>query len=263
MDKITLLDGSVVNPSEIDLTDDKVYYGDLGKLALSSSSCKLLLESPKKYKYITMYGESSSTSALDLGRLIHLYFLEPHRIDEECIFIECKTRGAKVFKEAVAELGSSQMIYTTEEKAKAERVADALMQNDKAVSYLNKSTTEEGILSEVYGLPFRAKADIIQGNSLIDLKTTGTDIDAFRFSANKYNYDLQAYLYLKMFNLDNFTFLVVNKSNLDIGVFHTSKEFLERGREKLERAVEVYNSWFRGADLRDCDVSNYYLEGIL
>ena len=35
------------------MKEDSFYYGYLGKTALSSSSIKLLLDSPKKYKYVT------------------------------------------------------------------------------------------------------------------------------------------------------------------------------------------------------------------
>ena len=55
--KIKLLDGNLYDKKQVldNMDDDKFYYGDLGKLALSSSSVKLLLNSPKKYYYITKY----------------------------------------------------------------------------------------------------------------------------------------------------------------------------------------------------------------
>ena len=55
---ITLLNGESFPKKELleKMMDDEFYYGYLGKNALSSSSIKLLLDSPKKYKYITKYG---------------------------------------------------------------------------------------------------------------------------------------------------------------------------------------------------------------
>lgn len=257
--ELMLLDGSIVDPSLIDLTDDSVYYGDLGKLALSSSSCKLLLESPKKYKYATLYG-NEATKPMTIGRLTHLMVLEPERVDEECFFVDVKTRSAKAFKEAENEYGA--MTFTNLERSECEKIADAVLQNEAAVELLNKSQTEIGALKSVHGLPFRGKADILKSNHIIDLKTT-TGISFFHMSANKYNYDLQAYLYQQLFNVDRFTFLVVDKSTLDIGVFETSDEFIERGKTKLLNAIAVYNEWFRGANLKDVDVSNYILRGTL
>ena len=55
MDDIELLNGERFRHDEILelMKDDKFYYDYLGKAALSSSSIKLLLDSPKKYKYVT------------------------------------------------------------------------------------------------------------------------------------------------------------------------------------------------------------------
>jgi hypothetical protein len=62
MDYIQLLDGERFRKEELLelMKDDEFYYGYLGKAALSSSSIKLLLDSPKKYKYVTEYGSPSS-----------------------------------------------------------------------------------------------------------------------------------------------------------------------------------------------------------
>ena len=53
--KIKLLDNKKYNKAEVieKMTDDHFYYGELNNLALSSSSIKLLVDSPKKYHYIT------------------------------------------------------------------------------------------------------------------------------------------------------------------------------------------------------------------
>ena len=53
------------------------------------------------------------------------------------------------------------------------------------------------------GLPFRAKADILnlEEGFIADIKTT-TDLHSnFRFSARKYGYDMQAYIYTQIFKL--------------------------------------------------------------
>jgi len=55
---IQLLDGNEYDKNSLlkKMVDDNFYYGDLSKLVLSSSSLKLLLDSPKKYKNVTQYG---------------------------------------------------------------------------------------------------------------------------------------------------------------------------------------------------------------
>ena len=78
---IELLDGSTWDMETIleKMHDDDFYYGVLGKNALSSSACKLLLTSPKTYHYVTKYG-SEDSDAFAVGRLVHLMALEPHKV---------------------------------------------------------------------------------------------------------------------------------------------------------------------------------------
>ena len=46
---------------------DEFYYGPLNKLALSSSSCKMLLDSPKTFHNVQKYGSVESSPALSNG----------------------------------------------------------------------------------------------------------------------------------------------------------------------------------------------------
>jgi len=48
------------------------------------------------------------------------------------------------------------------------------------------------------GRKFKAKADILCPDRIIDLKTTG-NIDDFKWSARKYGYDSQCYIYQSLF----------------------------------------------------------------
>ena len=68
-----LLNGEKWDKQELlaKMDDDSFYYGHLGKHALSSSSIKLLQSSPKKYHYVTQYGQSESQALRDLS-LIHI-----------------------------------------------------------------------------------------------------------------------------------------------------------------------------------------------
>ena len=133
---ITLLNNEVWNQEEIltQMYDDDFYYGHLGKHALSSSSLKMILKSPKTYKYVTKYGDPSSNSAaLAMGKLIHWMILEPHKIDS-LNFIESSTKGTKVYKEAVVMHGE---VFLNKERSAAERVTDAVLRNEQALRFLS------------------------------------------------------------------------------------------------------------------------------
>ena len=62
-------------------------------------------------------------------------------------------------------------------------------------------------------------------------------------SAKKYNYDSQAYIYQQLFDKP-LIFYVVDKTSLQLGIFNPTTDFLNRGKEKVEKAVEIYNEFF-------------------
>ena len=189
--QIKTFDNKIWDKEELiaSMYNDDFYYGYLGKQALSSSSLKMVLSSPKTYKYVTKYGQSETQPLRD-GKLFHTMILEPHKIDELTI-VDVATKAGKAYKEA-KEQGLE--VYTTKEIKDAERLADAILKNDEAVHYMSKAQFEIPEIAMIDGIPFRAKADILKDNQIVDLKTT-TGLNEFRYSADKYSYDLQAYLY--------------------------------------------------------------------
>lgn len=253
---ITTFDNKQWNKEEIlaNMYDDSFYYGYLGKNALSSSSIKTLLSSPKTYYFTTKYG-SGETQALRDGRLFHTMILEPEKLDD-IIFVEAATKASKEYKLA-KETGKE--VYTKSEKKAAERLCDALLRNEAVKEYLIKAEYEVPQIAMIDGIPIRAKADILKGNTIIDLKTT-TGIKDFRYSADKYSYDLQAWLYKEMFGVDNFVFVVIDKGSLDIAIFECSDEFYERGKQKFEQGISNFKYFFQTDGV---DLDQYVLRGVL
>ena len=91
---------------------------------------------------------------------------------------------------------------------------------------------------------WKGKADVVNHSEklIIDLKTT-SKIDDFRYSARKYNYDSQAYIYKKLFNYD-LVFMVIDKNSHQIAIYDCSEDFMLRGRVKVEMAINNYNLFF-------------------
>ena len=255
-DNIKLLNGDEFKVSDIipKMYDDVFYYGYLGKHALSSSSCKKLIESPKSYS-ASLTEPSSDSQPLRDGRLTHLCVLEPHRL-EEFTFIE-GTKASKNFKLAVEELGRD-LVYTNLELNKAQKIAKAVLANEEAAGLLSGCEFEIPAIGDFMGLPFRGKADAKKGGTIIDLKTTA-NINDFEYSAKKYSYDLQAALYLDLFDADDFIFLVVDKTSLDVGVYTITPEFIDSGLKKLQRATDAYKNYI----MSDYDLEQYTFYGEL
>lgn len=255
---ITLLDGTQHNREELieQMHSDEFYYGYLSKAALSSSSLKLLLTSPKTYYNVTKYGNPESQALRD-GWLFHTAILEPDVFASQ-IFVDVESKNSKAYKLAKEEHGK---VFTRKEKQDAERLADAFLRNEKALKLIQDAEFEVPMIGDVMGMPFRAKADVLGKNRIVDLKTTTDLKNSFKYSAQKYSYDVQCYLYCELFGIpyDSFTFVAIDKKSLDVGIYHCSKEFYEKGKEKVAEAIKIYDTFF----LQGIDLDQYYLEGIL
>jgi DNA-binding NarL/FixJ family response regulator len=130
---ITTFDNKQWTKQEIldNMYDDSFYYGYLGQNALSSSSIKTLISSPKTYYFTTKYG-SGETQALRDGRLFHTMILEPEKLND-IVFVEAATKASKEYKLAKE---SGKEVYTNTEKKAAERLTDALLRNEAVKEYL-------------------------------------------------------------------------------------------------------------------------------
>ena len=257
MDSIELLNGERFTKDEILklMESDDFYYDYLGKAALSSSSIKLLLDSPKKYKYIMEYG-SPSTQGLRDGWLFHACILEP-KLFEEQIFVDVQSKNTKAYKLAKEEHGR---VFTIKEKRDAERLADAFLRNEHALQLITNCEFEVPAIGMIQGYPFRGKADVLDSYRLCDLKTT-SDLKAFPYAARKYGYDVQVYLYTELFNkpYEEFKFVAIDKGSLDIGIYDVSQEFYESGKAKVTKALETYQAFF----IDGADLDSYCIKGIL
>lgn len=237
--EITTFDGVSHQVDELleKMYDDDFYYGYLGKNALSSSSLKNILKSPKIYREIMEVGQSE-TQALRSGKLFHWMVLEPEKM-EDLHIVEVASKNTKAFKEACKE---HENVFTRKEVSDMEILAEVMKKNKKAMEILDDCQVEIPAIKMIKGIAFRGKADILRKHEIVDIKTT-TDIANFKWSAYKYGYDLQAYLYLKLFpQAKQFRFLCIDKATKDIGIYECSEEFLESGREKLEKGISEYKS---------------------
>ena len=257
MDTIELLNGELFRQDEILelMKSDDFYYGYLGKAALSSSSIKLLLDSPKKYKYVTEYG-SQESNALDAGWLFHTAILEPD-VFEKQIFVDVQSKNSKAYKLAKEEHGK---VFTMKQKNDAERLADAFLRNEHALQLITNCEFEVPAIKMIHGYAFRGKADVLDSYRIVDLKTT-SDLKAFPYAARKYGYDVQVYLYSELFNksYEEFKFIAIDKGSLDIGIYDCSEAFYNSGKEKVTKAIETFETFF----INGADIDSYCIKGIL
>ena len=257
---ITLLNGEEWHEEDIlrEMHSDEFYYGHLGQHALSSSSLKKLLESPKSY-YSSLQ-RSEDKKQFIAGRLIHLMLLEPEKVIN--LHVIDGVRRGKKYDDAIEEYGYHN-VYTKSEYYSAVRVTDALRNNDHVSFILSDLDFEVPGIGEIDGLAFRAKADAIaKDRSIIyDLKTT-SDIYSWERSAVWFKYSLQAELYRRIFGADEMVFIVVDKETLDIGIFDCSNQFYQEGASLIQQAIEIYRENFLTDNTEEL-LRNYVIRGLL
>ena len=222
------------------LQNDEHYYGDFGKQYLSNSDIGTLLTNP------LAFGRPSKPSpAFLVGGYFHTAILEPDKLKKYKV-IESTSRNTKAYKE----MSGGELCLLQHEVDTIELMTDKVLANDicrDLIRGINIDYEKPGI-TELEGLNWKGKADIVNHDEklIIDLKTTA-DINKFRWSASKYNYDSQAYIYSKLFGYE-FVFIVIDKTTHQLGIFDCSPEFYERGEDKVRRAAEQYKLFYQSED---------------
>ena len=228
------------------LKQDEHYYGDYGKQFLSNSDISILLKNPRLLRE-----DKPKTSAMVIGGYFHTAILEPHKLKSFKI-IKSSTRNTKQYKE----MSGGEICLLQHEVDKIELMREAVMDNKICRELINgpdplgDGTIEYEVpgYTEIFGNNWKGKADIINHDErlVIDLKTT-SDIDKFRWSASKFNYDSQAYIYRLLFDYE-MLFMVIDKETLQIGLFDCSGDFYASGMDKVRKATDAYDLFYKTDD---------------
>jgi len=219
---------------------DEYYYGDFGKKYLSNSDISTLLTNP-----LALGQTQKPIPAFLVGGYFHTAILEPEKLKKFKI-VESTTRNTKAYKE----ISGGELCLLQHEVDKIELMTEKVLANNVCkdlIRGINVDYEKPGI-TELEGLNWKGKADIVNHDEklIIDLKTTA-DINKFKWSASKYNYDSQAYIYSKLFGYE-FLFIAIDKNTHNIGIFDCSPEFYARGADKVQRASEQYKLFYQSED---------------
>ena len=216
---------------------DENYYGDFGKQFLSNSDIKTLLTNP-----LALGIQSKPSPAFLVGGYFHTAILEPDKLKKYKV-IESSTRNTKAYKE----MSGGELCLLQKEVDQIELMTQKILENDVCRGLIRGIDVEyeKPGLAELEGALWKGKADIVNHDEklIIDLKTT-KDINAFKWSANRFNYDSQAYIYSKLFGYE-FVFIVIDKETHQIAVMDCSPDFYSSGADKVKRAVEAYDLFYK------------------
>ena len=234
------------------LKNDEDYYGDFGNQFLSNSHVGKLLKDP-----LNVFKPSKPSPAFLVGGYFHTCILEPDKLEKFKI-VKSSTRNTKEYKD----VSGGELCLLQKEVDEIELMRDKLMANDicKDLVTLGNVDYEVPGVTELFNNMWKGKADIVNHDEklVIDLKTT-SDIDRFKWSASKFNYDSQAYIYSKLFGYE-MLFIVIDKTTHQIGMFDCSPEFYQRGEENVSKASEAYDLFYK---TKDFDPKQYFISKTL
>ena len=231
---------------------DEEYYGKFGNQYLSNSHVGKLLKDP-----LNAFQPSKSSPAFLVGGYFHTCILEPDKLEKFKI-VKSTTRNTKAYKD----VAGSELCLLQHEVDTIELMRQKVMDNDICKDLITAGDVEYEVpmIEEMFGNNWKGKADIVNHDEklVIDLKTTA-DISKFNWSASKYNYDSQAYIYSTLFGYE-FLFIVIDKKTHQIGLFDCSPEFYKRGEDKVRKASEAYDLFYKA---KDFDPKQYFISKTL
>lgn len=240
---ITLLDGESYKMSEVidRMEDPEFYYDYLSSRVFSSTLIGALLKDPGEYQK-QILGEQEYHQAYADGQAIHTLVLEPDEIEKRYEIVDVRDKRDSAWREL--KKTTDKIMFTAKEWDSFEMIDYKIKNCSEIKPYFTDGAAEVSIVGEIFGYPFRGKADYLKSNHIVDLKTTRS-LDGWEYKAkNVYNYDCQAFIYSSLFNVEEFTFIVAEKLTAKVKIVEVSKETIERGGYKVKRALEIYEEYF-------------------
>lgn len=219
--------------------DENTYRNGSGKKFLSQSDVGSLVNSPEFFRA----PRDKPVTAFIVGSFFHAIVLEPH-LESTFEIVDASSRNTKIYKEAVEASGKDQLLLKHEaDNVRAMR--DKVLGNKVCASLIRAEGNKYEVagVKKIKGEYWKGKADILCPSQglIVDLKSSG-DISKFKYSARKYYYTAQSYVYSQMFGMD-FVFIVCDKTTHQLGIYETSESFLAVGEMAVEQAVANYQKY--------------------
>ena len=245
----------------------------VGKPHLSYSSIKYALQDMRLWE-MYMKGQLKKTSdALTFGSLYDCMLFTPEEFKNQFLVIDdtgiCEKIGGKAprmtnkyrdwmipFKEKAEALNLE--IISQEDVTKSQEMIDRLKVTGVLENYLVGDYQKE-FNTEIDGVPVRGFLDCLGSDYITDLKSART-VSGFKYTVRDYGYDIQAYIYMRVFGMDKFYWVAQEKSYpFLIAVYEASDETLSMGEHKFNTAVERIKQYLHNKKKTD----TFFVKGVI
>lgn len=231
----------------------------VGKPHLSYSSLKYALGDMRLWE-MYMRGELKKESeALRFGTLYDMLLFEPEKANDTYLYLDDTdivasiggrnpriTKRYKEWKAEQAEANADKELVSKEDWEKAHAMIKRLKDCGLYYSQFEGGKFQVEFNVDLDGIPLKGFLDCLQDDRIIDSKSSRA-IDKFRYDVNSWSYDIQAYVYTKVFDIKDFYWVVQEKAYpffpADV---KCSDETLFKGEMKFHEAIENIKSWLDG-----------------
>ena len=223
--------------------------------AISKSDLFKITKSPLHFKW-AMENREDKTPALVFGSACHKYVLEKEDFDKEFAVMPDVNRRTKAGREEyeaflavnggkdVISPDDFEKIVTMAAVVHKNKFADRLLQGEHEISFFwtDEATGEE--------CKCRPDDIVVIGDQhiLVDYKTTdNAETEAFRSSAIKYGYDLQAGMYLEGYKANTgqdaiFLFIAQEKKEpYAINILQADEFMVKEGKQLFHDLMDIYH----------------------
>ena len=245
----------------------------VGKPHLSYSSLKYALGDMRLWEMYMKGQLKKESEALTFGSMYDMLLFEPDKARERYYTLDDSEviasiggkspRNTKRYREWKAEeqtkRSSDKELASEADWKKAhemiQRLKDCGLYDKRFAG--GKYQVEFNV--DIDGVPLKGFLDCIQDDCIIDSKSSRS-IDKFRYDVNSWSYDIQAYIYTKVFDIPNFYWVVQEKAYpfypADV---KCTEETLFRGEMKFHQALENIQAYLNG----DTETKQHYAEFVV
>jgi len=244
----------------------------VGKPHLSYSSLKYALGDMRLWEMYMRGQLKKESEALTFGSLYDMLLFEPEKAHDTYFVLSDDDivadiggkypRSTKRYKEWKAEQTAANVgkeLASQEDWKKAhemiQRLKDCGLYDKRFAG--GKFQVEFNV--DIDGVPLKGFLDCLQDDCIIDSKSSRS-IDKFRYDVNSWSYDIQAYVYTKVFDIPDFYWVVQEKAfpfyPADV---KCSEETLFRGEMKFHQALENIQAYLNG----DKQTEKHYAEFVV
>ena len=246
----------------------------VGKPHLSYSSLKYALGDMRLWEMYMRGQLKKESQALTFGSLYDMMLFEPDNVRDRFYCLDDSDivatiggrnpRNTKKYREWKAEAlqtteNADKELVSTEEWKTAEDMIERLKVSGLYDKRFAGGKYQVEFNVDLDGVPLKGFLDCLQDDCIIDSKSS-RGINKFKWDVSGWSYDIQAYIYTKVFDIKDFYWVVQEKTfpyfPADV---KCSEETLFKGEMKFHEAVENINAWLDG----DRQSDKHYAEFIV